>query len=141
MSDRTAVYRFYDADDQLLYVGVTSDLFVRWRYHQANSPWWDKHVRIEVVWRDSRREAEAEETAAVRTEGAIHNVQKRGKTPLKSLRICEELWTEFGDAASAMGKTRSELFREFLSWWLRRPGAKLPQRPAATGEQEAATDE
>ena len=47
---RTAVYRFYDNRDQLLYVGVAVDVVSRWRYHQGWSTWWPLHHRSEVQW-------------------------------------------------------------------------------------------
>jgi hypothetical protein len=53
-------------------------------------------------------------------------------TPIRSIRIAAATWDEAKKKAQAQGKSMSELFREFLDWWLRRPGAKLPTRPPAT---------
>src|SRR5690606_28443520 len=39
-SPETAVYRIYNAADELLYVGITNDLYVRWTDHKATKPWW-----------------------------------------------------------------------------------------------------
>jgi predicted GIY-YIG superfamily endonuclease len=130
-AERTAVYRFFAANDSLLYVGITADLMTRWRHHEKNSDWWSKQVRIEVVWHESRAAADAEETEAIRTEGALSNVQKRGRTPIRSLRVGSELWDEFGVAAAAVGMTRTEVLRGFLDWFLRAPGSRLPARPTA----------
>jgi predicted GIY-YIG superfamily endonuclease len=136
-NERTAVYRFFDAGDNLIYVGITVDLMTRWRYHEKNADWWSKQARIEVVWHESRATADAEETEAIRTEGALRNVQKRGKTPIRSLRVSNALWDEFGAAAAAMGLTRTDVLRQFLGWFLREPGAKLPARPT-TEQMDAA---
>jgi len=54
------------------------------------------------------------------------------KTPTTPLRIDRATWTEFGEAAAATGTDRSKLLREFIDWYLRRPGAKLPKRPDTT---------
>jgi hypothetical protein len=53
------------------------------------------------------------------------------KTPARQIRIGEE-WYEFDTAAKEMGTERAALIRDFIHWYLRRPGAKLPERPAAT---------
>lgn len=63
-------------------------------------------------------------------------------TPIRSIRIAAAIWDEAREKAKAQGKSMSELIRDFLNWWLRRPNAKLPTRPPVTpGEREAATDE
>lgn len=49
------------------------------------------------------------------------------KTPTTPIRIDRDVWTEFGEAAGP--KNRSAVLREFIDWYLRRPGAKLPKRP------------
>ena len=35
-----AVYRFYDDQDQLLYVGITHHPSVRWSQHRRDKVWW-----------------------------------------------------------------------------------------------------
>lgn len=51
------------------------------------------------------------------------------KTPTTPIRIDREVWAKFGDATAAMDTDRSKTLREFVDWYLRRPGAKLPKRP------------
>ncbi|MBZ6252190.1 hypothetical protein KVH27_27980 [Streptomyces olivaceus] len=51
------------------------------------------------------------------------------KTPPRQIRIGDE-WYEFDAAAKAMGTERATLVREFIAWYLREPGAELPERPA-----------
>lgn len=50
------------------------------------------------------------------------------KTPPRQIRIGDE-WYDFDDAAKAMGTERATLIREFITWYLREPGARLPKRP------------
>ena len=38
MADRTALYRLYDAEDQLLYIGITSYPPKRWTEHERDKP-------------------------------------------------------------------------------------------------------
>jgi len=38
------------------------------------------------------------------------------------------LWERFGAAAAAAGSDRSTVVRELIRWYLREPGAELPER-------------
>ncbi len=52
------------------------------------------------------------------------------KHPARGLRgVDDDLWSEFGDAAQALDSDRSRLIREFIEWFVSRPGAELPARP------------
>jgi len=69
----TCVYRFYDAEGRLLYVGVTYSPAMRFREH-ARRDWWADAVRNTIVWHDRRADALAEEARAIATEGPLHNI-------------------------------------------------------------------
>ena len=69
----TCVYRFYDKDDRLLYVGMTDSPGVRFNDH-ARRNWWKAAVRNTITWYDTREEAAHAEAEALRTEQPIHNV-------------------------------------------------------------------
>jgi hypothetical protein len=62
------VYRFFDADDQLLYLGITHNLDERWETHERIQPWWLDVVRREFTWYDTRAEAEHIERTATAAE-------------------------------------------------------------------------
>lgn len=51
-------------------------------------------------------------------------------TPPRQIRIGAD-WLDLEPAAKSQGKDRAEVVREFIAWYLRRPGAKLPERPSA----------
>ena len=51
------------------------------------------------------------------------------RTQHRSVRIDDETWEAAGQAAAATGTDRAKVINEFLRWYLRRPGAKLPERP------------
>lgn len=54
-----------------------------------------------------------------------------GKTPHRHLRAEDDVWDPFGAAVKRAGQPdRSTVLRAFMQWYARRPGAKLPQRPA-----------
>jgi hypothetical protein len=50
----------------------------------------------------------------------------------RSLRVDIELWDEFG--AAIMPASRSSVLREFIRWYLGKPGAVLPRPATAVDE-------
>ena len=80
-SVETAVYRFYDADDALLYVGITNNLTIRWSEHKSK-PWWrNEAYRYDVQWYSNREMAKAEEKRAIRSEFPKYNEVFRTSPP------------------------------------------------------------
>lgn len=65
---KTALYRFYAADGELLYVGISQELETRWKSHERNKIWWNDVARKEHEWIATRAEAEELERTAIRTE-------------------------------------------------------------------------
>ncbi|MGW5429968.1 hypothetical protein ACWET9_22560 [Streptomyces sp. NPDC004059] len=47
----------------------------------------------------------------------------------------EELWTDLDTATKAAGTDRSAVTRQFWEWYVRRPSAELPDRPASSEEK------
>jgi DNA-binding transcriptional regulator YhcF (GntR family)/predicted GIY-YIG superfamily endonuclease len=77
----TALYRLYDADDELLYVGISADPEGRWKQHSASATaagWWPQVTRKEVRWFPTREAADEAETAAIEAEHPLHNRAKVG---------------------------------------------------------------
>lgn len=68
----TSVYRLYDADDRLLYVGLANRPAERWGTH-AGQPWWPLVVRKEITRYPTREEALRVEAAAIIGEDPLHN--------------------------------------------------------------------
>ncbi|MFF5422428.1 GIY-YIG nuclease family protein [Streptomyces misionensis] len=69
---RAAVYRLYDADGALLYVGSAYDPEVRCKAHR-NKPWWPQVERRTEEWHPTRLNAYHAEMAAISTEAPAHN--------------------------------------------------------------------
>ncbi|MGW2371707.1 GIY-YIG nuclease family protein [Kitasatospora sp. NPDC001683] len=65
---RTAVYRLYDTDGSLLYVGITHNLEQRWADHRHWKRWWHLVHRSDIQWFPNRASALAAERAAVEAE-------------------------------------------------------------------------
>jgi hypothetical protein len=47
----------------------------------------------------------------------------------------DELWDDLDTATKAAGTDRSAVTREFWEWYVSRPDAKLPERPARPREE------
>lgn len=69
---RTALYRLYDSDGVLLYVGITNMPNVRWSAHSLK-PWWKRVARKDVAWFDERQQAAQAEVRAIRAERPLYN--------------------------------------------------------------------
>jgi predicted GIY-YIG superfamily endonuclease len=69
-----ALYRFFDADDELLYIGITSHLPGRVSEHEGEKPWWTDVERVSVEHFATREEVIEAEREAIRTEGPKHNI-------------------------------------------------------------------
>jgi hypothetical protein len=53
----------------------------------------------------------------------------RHTTPRRVISAGDELWDPFGEVVGA--RNRSAILRQFMAWFLRLPGARLPERPPA----------
>ncbi len=98
---RTALYRHFDADGVLLYVGITDCLSQRDRQHAASSGWHAKVVRTETQWCLSREHAADLERVAVKHEKPLHNVQlSELPRPVVSITPQAMLKAAHGDGAA-----------------------------------------
>ncbi|MFI5992424.1 GIY-YIG nuclease family protein [Streptomyces sp. NPDC051362] len=84
---RTALYRLYDEDGVLLYVGITNMPNVRFASHSMKS-WWKRVARKDIAWFDNRQKAEQAETKAIHEERPVFNV---AKSPWRSVTAAAEL--------------------------------------------------
>lgn len=71
---RTALYRFYDACENVLYIGITNDPWRRWRDHVQAKPWYPQVKHQAVTWYETEAEARWAETVAIRTEHPQFNI-------------------------------------------------------------------
>jgi hypothetical protein len=58
-------------------------------------------------------------------------VPDQPKNKHRMVRFSNKDWHALGWLATRRGKDRSAVLRELAHWWMRVPGAKLPERPAA----------
>jgi predicted GIY-YIG superfamily endonuclease len=69
-----ALYRFFDAGSDLLYVGVTNDPGRRWGQHANDKPWWHEVDHIEIERYPDRESVLAAERKAIQEEHPRYNV-------------------------------------------------------------------
>lgn len=75
------VYRVFDADGALLYIGSTKrDLGARLPEH-AGKPWACRAKRVDVARFDSIEEARDAERDAIAAERPLHNIQHQHQSP------------------------------------------------------------
>lgn len=81
MKGRCELYRHFDAEGRLLYVGITSSTFRRMRQHKHNSSWYEQVTRIEIERFPSREAARQAEMVAIDKEKPLFNMwteEKKG---------------------------------------------------------------
>jgi predicted GIY-YIG superfamily endonuclease len=72
----TALYRHYDEDGRLLYVGISLDVLKRIQQHRGSS--WSRDITyIAIEGYASREAAEAAERVAIETERPLYNIAGR----------------------------------------------------------------
>lgn len=72
--DETAVYRLFDDDWNLLYVGMSRSVCTRIRRHELTQPWGDQIAYAFADMYETRWVASQEERRAIREERPIYNV-------------------------------------------------------------------
>lgn len=71
----TALYRFFDAEGLLLYVGITDHLETRHMHHVAKSSWMEFAASSRIERFPTRDEAQCAEIKAIETERPLFNSQ------------------------------------------------------------------
>jgi hypothetical protein len=74
-SNGCGLYRCYDAQDRLLYVGITNLGLRRWRKHTEESAWWPDVARIDVEHHTTREQAMEREATLIRALEPLYNHQ------------------------------------------------------------------
>lgn len=77
----TCVYRHFDDQGRLLYVGTSIDLPNRTGGHRRSKHWFHEVHKTTEQWFDDHQEALAAERAAIRDEAPAYNVKGRNLTP------------------------------------------------------------
>ncbi len=109
---RTALYRLYDVDGRLLYVGITFDLRNRWADHAQRKSWWEAVVRRDVEWHETRYSAEAAECAAILAERPAYNIVGAVEVPTPAAPKVRRIRPAARDAADDELKATAKRWRK-----------------------------
>lgn len=132
--DRTALYRYYDAEGSLLYIGIACDPDRRRDEHAvtAADTWYPLAVSRRVGWFDTRREAEGAEKLAIKQEKPRFNSRfNQRRDPV--LRAKQEARDNLRHARGITRKTNHagaivDHFRSLIDSGELAPGDRLPTR-------------
>lgn len=116
------LYKLYDAEDALLYVGITTDPTKRFAEHSRSKPWWSDVVRFDLntyaSWEETTTK-EAEQIASLSPRYNLHpGVQAKpsgikAKTPASYQPLPEEelaFLRSLGDDEQAIINRAKELY-------------------------------
>lgn len=100
----TSVYLYYDASDNLIYVGITDRGITRNREHNGRAEWWQYVARQEVEHLPARREAEDRERELIRAWRPPFNKQHNPEYAERRAEYLDWITQPPVDAA-ALGRT------------------------------------
>jgi predicted DNA-binding transcriptional regulator AlpA len=110
MSAGTTLYRAFDVDGRLLYVGVSWNALHRLAQHRRIVGWWNAATRVELEHFGSRVEAEAAELHAIRAESPAFNVV--GLEPLARDKVTLTLpYVGLTEIAAMLGVSRQRIYQ------------------------------
>lgn len=75
LSSPTALYRAFDSDGRLLYIGIATDWGHRWSRHRQRSAFYAQVASLAIEWHPTREAAALAERAAVEGEEPLHNIE------------------------------------------------------------------
>ncbi|WP_330435792.1 GIY-YIG nuclease family protein [Streptomyces sp. NBC_00825] len=126
-----AVYRLWDIDGDLLYIGSSYDPQRRYQDHR-DKPWWPQVARHSEEWRASRTDAYLAELKAIAAENPQHNVYGTDRET--------EAMRQRTEMGRVRGAVQREAYRFAWSVLLDANQSGLPSREAHRLSQEAFTD-
>lgn len=88
------LYRHFDSNNELLYVGISLSALVRLGQHKEHSHWYHSIVRVEIEQFPSRKEALLAETKAIENENPKHNKKHNKKRSTKAEKLLRQKQTE-----------------------------------------------
>lgn len=96
------VYKAFNAAGELLYVGISINVFNRLREHEKYAGWVRDASTLRVVRYADRRQAMAEEARTIRDEAPLWNVTRERYRAAEEMTVLEQF----------------TMFREEGQWWM-----------------------
>lgn len=79
-AERYYLYRFFDEDESLLYVGLSINAYNRFKAHRHQSYWFKDATTVKFEFYPDLETVRRAETTAIRTERPRHNVSQNERT-------------------------------------------------------------
>lgn len=86
MTNRNVLYRIWNEDGELLYVGATTDPGHRLREHHLQQPWWDEAASVTLQRLATYIELAEAEIEAIRSENPKYNVIHTEKPRVSAMK-------------------------------------------------------
>lgn len=123
-----ALYRFFDSEGQLLYVGLTMNPGARWKVHSREKSWWTDVRTVTLEWFPDREAVEVAERAAIATEGPLYNVSHQPPKPQPVRVVVTEYplaahlndgkWPSVSEAVELLRPLRNSINRNSIYRWI-----------------------
>ena len=91
------LYRHFDSESVLLYVGVSLSALQRLGQHATNSHWFNSIAKVTIEKFESRKDALQAEKNAIASESPLHNILLKPKRQTKAQAILEQMADESRD--------------------------------------------
>ena len=96
------LYRFYDKNEELLYVGVSLNYLMRISQHRSIAEWFDSVANVRIERCKNRLDMYQKEIRAVQKESPLHNIQHTEKFSLTKRKNIPK-----------SGKTKPEIYYDY----------------------------
>lgn len=115
----TTLYRLYDADRRLLYVGVADDWLTRLRQHEKAQSWWVEVAAVErVEYPDREGALVAEGDAIYRLKPAYNQQQSGGNLQMLSCRLPPDIIDMMKRVAKMKGCSQTAIVMQAMEWYV-----------------------
>ena len=125
---KTQLYRHYDSNKKLLYVGVSLNAAARLAQHRDAAPWFDAITDVKIETYPTREDALAAERRAIAEENPACNIQHR-----QTIKQIEK--EEAARAAEFAKKAKQQLMARHVVYNLTYKLKELPKLLSMTTKQ------
>lgn len=117
----TTLYRHFDSNDNLLYVGISLSAYERFKQHLSQSGWSIQSIKMTMQHYNTREEALIAEKDAIINERPIHN--KVHNTKYKGISILDGVYERLDKLATHINNDKNpitvkEEFNRRIKKWM-----------------------
>jgi excinuclease UvrABC nuclease subunit len=120
------LYRHFDKDDRLLYVGVSLRALQRLAQHRNHAHWFEQICRVEMEQFATRQGALAAERVAIEREKPLYNIQfseqQAAARSAAKVRRDEIIKSKPNPAANTVRRNKQDVEETFWQWRAARRG-------------------